>query len=228
MSNRAPDPRTWTIAYRRRTANRFVRVTNWAGNWHQAYNLASAFGELHPELQVHYVPTAEYDAEEAREIAAGTLSAAYAEDHGNVLVDSGKRVRIVDTGQLDEALSAVGYCGACCNGDQGDSLTGRIPCTECDGNGRIAAPSTEPATAAGPAGYRVTFDRIGRNHGVEPLTATAGDADELAEAVYRYARPHLASRDVEVVVDLAAGSGFIFCGFNNGGTFTIETAEVAA
>lgn len=69
--------------------------------------------------------------------------------------------------------------------------------------------------------YTVTFDRIGRNHDVAPLQATADDADELAEAIYRYSRPHLSSRDVEVVVDLEQSRGSIFCGFNSGGRFTI-------
>lgn len=69
--------------------------------------------------------------------------------------------------------------------------------------------------------YTVTFDRIGRNHDVRPLTIGADDEAELAEAVYRYARPHLRSRDVEVVVDLEVGKGNIFAGFNNGGTFSV-------
>jgi hypothetical protein len=70
--------------------------------------------------------------------------------------------------------------------------------------------------------YRVMFDRIGRKKEVAPLTVDARDADELAEHIYRYARPHLLSRDVEVSADLEAGKGIVFCGFNNGGTFTIE------
>jgi hypothetical protein len=69
--------------------------------------------------------------------------------------------------------------------------------------------------------YIVTFDRIGRNHHVPPLHRDAADADELAEAIYRYARPHLMSRDVEVVVDLDKMTGHILCGFNSGGTFAI-------
>jgi adenylyl- and sulfurtransferase ThiI len=79
---------------------------------------------------------------------------------------------------------------------------------------------TQQATKA--QTYRVTFNRIGRNHHVAPLAVEATNADTIAEAVYRYARPHLASRDVEVSVDLATGQGQIFCGFNNGGTFTVE------
>jgi hypothetical protein len=69
--------------------------------------------------------------------------------------------------------------------------------------------------------YRLTFDRIGRNHDVAPLDLDLDDPDEIAEKVYRHARPHLRSRDVEVHIDLDAGRGFIFCGFHNGGTCTI-------
>jgi hypothetical protein len=73
----------------------------------------------------------------------------------------------------------------------------------------------------------ISFDRIGRNHTVEPITVPATlTADDIAEHVYRHARPHLASRNVEVAVDLEHGHGTIFCGFNNGGTFTI-TADGA-
>jgi hypothetical protein len=69
--------------------------------------------------------------------------------------------------------------------------------------------------------YRVEFDRIGRTHDVAPLDVSAVDADALAESIYRYARPHLRSRDVEVVVDLEAMRGSILCGFHSGGRFTV-------
>lgn len=69
--------------------------------------------------------------------------------------------------------------------------------------------------------YRVTFARIGRNHSVEPLEAKADDADALAEAIHRYARKHLSSRDYDVDLDLDAGKGCIICGMHNGGEFTI-------
>jgi hypothetical protein len=73
------------------------------------------------------------------------------------------------------------------------------------------------------ASYRVTFSRIGRNHDVPPLVTVASSADELAEVIYDYARPHLRSRDVEVYVDLEKQNGGILCGFNSGGMFTIES-----
>lgn len=73
---------------------------------------------------------------------------------------------------------------------------------------------------------RVTFTRIGRNS-VPPLDTKATDAHDLAEQIHRYARPHLMSRDIEVVVDLADMRGSIFAGFNNGGAFTLEHIEPA-
>ncbi|GAA4059719.1 hypothetical protein [Actinomadura miaoliensis] len=82
--------------------------------------------------------------------------------------------------------------------------------------------------------YRVTFDRIGRTggrNGTEPpapLVARVLSADGLAERIYEYARPHLRSRDVEVVVDLEELRGSILCGWNNGGTFTIERLDGSA
>lgn len=60
-------------------------------------------------------------------------------------------------------------------------------------------------------GYHVVFDRIGRNH---DLTGDfdAADADELAGAIYRFARKHLASRDFAVTVDLEKNTGSIEAG----------------
>ncbi len=70
--------------------------------------------------------------------------------------------------------------------------------------------------------YRVTFDRIGRNHDVAPLIAKARDAAELADRIYKHARPHLRSQDVDVFVELDAGKGFIACGMHTGGNFTFH------
>jgi hypothetical protein len=84
----------------------------------------------------------------------------------------------------------------------------------------LAAPS--PCTCSDPAGtWLVTFERIGRTHDVAPLRVAVEDADELAERISRYARPYLCSSDVQAVVNLAEGRGFILCGFNNGGDFTV-------
>ena len=92
----ANSPNAWTIAYRKRTANRFLRVSDWSGTWQQAYDLAGRLATLRPDLQVYYVTSETYEAAERARIAAGQVQPHLAEDHGNVLVDSGKRVRTVD------------------------------------------------------------------------------------------------------------------------------------
>lgn len=69
--------------------------------------------------------------------------------------------------------------------------------------------------------YRVTFERIGRNHSVAPMVAKVTDADQLAEYIHKHARPHLRSRDYAVHVNLAEGDGFISCGMHSGGEFKI-------
>lgn len=73
--------------------------------------------------------------------------------------------------------------------------------------------------------YRVTFERIGRNHNVAPLVTKAEDGEALALRIEKYARPHLRSRDVEVAVNLAGGSGYIICGMHNGGEFAIAEVD---
>lgn len=73
------------------------------------------------------------------------------------------------------------------------------------------------------SGYLATFDRISRNHDVAPL-AVSGDAEDIAEQVYRYARDKVVSQDLEVVVDLGELRGTIFCGFHVGGSFTLTQA----
>lgn len=52
--------------------------------------------------------------------------------------------------------------------------------------------------------YRVTFDRIGRNHDVAPLDVVGENDSEVAFHVHQYARPRLTSNDVTVNVDLDA------------------------
>ena len=87
---------TWTLAYRKPTANRFQRVTNWSGTWAQAMELTGAFTRANPGLEVWYVPTAESDENGAPE------------DRGNILANSGRRVRITETGTLSaEVLAQV-------------------------------------------------------------------------------------------------------------------------
>jgi len=71
------------------------------------------------------------------------------------------------------------------------------------------------------SGYMAKFDRIGRKHDVEPLAVT-GDADDIAEQVYRYALGKLGSRDVDVTVDLENLKGSIFAGMHSAGRFMLE------
>jgi hypothetical protein len=108
----ANSPNAWTIAYRKRTANRFQRVTNWTGTWQEAFDMARVFSALHPDLQVYYVSSRAHEDHERvelpRQVASGEmgqhLADAYLVDHGNILVDSGKRVRMTETGTLDPEL----------------------------------------------------------------------------------------------------------------------------
>lgn len=78
--------------------------------------------------------------------------------------------------------------------------------------------------------YRVHFERVGRTHDVPALevTSRAGtvrQGDVLAERIYHHARPWLRSSDVEVFVDFEKHSGFIMCGFRNGGDFTVDQVQ---
>lgn len=71
--------------------------------------------------------------------------------------------------------------------------------------------------------YRVTFERIGRKKEFEPVVFdnVAGEAD-LCRKIRAHARPHLMSRDFDVMIDLDKGQGFLSCGMRNGGTFAIS------
>jgi hypothetical protein len=67
--------------------------------------------------------------------------------------------------------------------------------------------------------YRVTFERVGRNHYVPPLEVVATDGDVLARHIHAYAGRFLGSKGYVVSVDGDRGSidGGRF------GRFTIET-----
>lgn len=81
--------------------------------------------------------------------------------------------------------------------------------------------------------YLITFERIGRNK-VDPLTVTAPNTEDLAtdiaRQVFEYARNHLVSREVKVIVKLdkdhpeTGGKGSILAGFRSAGMFTLEPA----
>lgn len=69
--------------------------------------------------------------------------------------------------------------------------------------------------------YHVVFPRIGRStNGSFEATFKARDADDLAEQVFLFARPKLASKMFEVIVDLEQMTGSIEYG--RFGTFTIK------
>jgi hypothetical protein len=88
----------WTIAYRNPRANRFQRVTDLAVTWVDATAWALAISIVHPELEVWYVTTAERESTYVGDHPC-------AEDVANILVPSGKRVRVFDTG----SLAALGF-----------------------------------------------------------------------------------------------------------------------
>ena len=73
--------------------------------------------------------------------------------------------------------------------------------------------------------YRVNFERIGRNHGPEPMLIEADDAEDLALKIFTYIRKHklLASREFEVTVDLELMKGSL--DFGRFGNFTIEEVK---
>ena len=71
--------------------------------------------------------------------------------------------------------------------------------------------------------YRVSFERVGRNHDVEPMRfEDVTEADELAALIHQRVRGLLGSRFYEVVVELDDGVGEIIVGgFRPAGRFTI-------
>jgi hypothetical protein len=82
----------WTVAWRKRTANRFQRATDVNVTWAQSLLLADRLSAARPELQVYYVPT------RAAELAGRVVT----EDHQNILTETRKRVRVADTGRLSD------------------------------------------------------------------------------------------------------------------------------
>lgn len=71
-----------------------------------------------------------------------------------------------------------------------------------------------------------TFDRIGRNHDIRPLPVE-GSWGEIADQIYDYARPHLASREIDIAIHDDGTHGFIAVGgFRNGGNFTLADGAI--
>ena len=105
-----------------------------------------------------------------------------------------------------------------------------------DPEAEITTPSLDEmavAPGATQTKYRVTYTRVGRHGGRDgskppaPLTVWAVTADGLAERIAQDVAPYLLSGGAEVVVDLAAMSGYILAGFRTAGDFTLEAVQVA-
>lgn len=87
----------WTLAYRNRRANHFKRVTDVATSWDAARELANEFKVQLPDLDIWVTTTRQ------AEIDGYTC----AEDAGNILTDSGRRVKMRETGSLHELRCMV-------------------------------------------------------------------------------------------------------------------------
>jgi hypothetical protein len=87
------EPKGWTVAYRRPHAPLFHRLPLDL-TWQQAVDLSGEYIKAHPELQVWYVGNAQAEAD-------GRVCA---EDAGNILTDTGRRVRVVDI-EMGRAVS---------------------------------------------------------------------------------------------------------------------------
>jgi hypothetical protein len=79
----------WTIAIRPNAKRGIFHRVDLALTWDQAVDLAQYVGKLLPAADVWYVPNATYDAAHPGH-----------EDSYNVMVDTGKRIRIKDDGVL--------------------------------------------------------------------------------------------------------------------------------
>lgn len=179
-TNATPERRYWTLACRKRTANRFVRISDWSGTWHEAVNLAGAMIALRPELQVYYTTTAEAEAN-------GYVTP---EDCGNILTDAGKRIRMIDGGTLPDELRDYRPCGNC--------VSGRLPneygvsgpnagsdCPLCEGGRIVDAP--EAVTPEDDAPCRHSWVAGMMHVADEDLDTVAAMRDvtcERCEAVY--------------------------------------------
>ena len=85
----------WTIAYRvSKYANHLKRVSDVDLSWHGARVLADRFASAMPDAEVYYVSTLQ--AEEDGRVCE--------EDRGNMLLESGKRVKFRETGVLPEGV----------------------------------------------------------------------------------------------------------------------------
>jgi len=134
----------WTIAYRKRTANRFVRVSNWSGTWSQAVGMCALYSAAHPELEVWYISDA----------SAERDGFVCEEDRGNLLVESGRRVRIVEGGEVPAEMIA------------------RIPVAEVARERWVDGDPIADAEGAPAAEPFISLDEVAAAHGFEVVEGT--------------------------------------------------------
>lgn len=74
--------------------------------------------------------------------------------------------------------------------------------------------------------YLIEFERIGRNHGVPPVTVEANGEADLCRQIRAVARKHLASPSFDVLLEYAEDgetviAGWFACGMHSGGNFAV-------
>jgi hypothetical protein len=73
--------------------------------------------------------------------------------------------------------------------------------------------------------YRIDFEYLGRDHAPPPLETVASTADQIAEAVYNYARTRLISREVVAIADLDKMEVAVTAGMHRAGVGAIIPLE---
>lgn len=73
--------------------------------------------------------------------------------------------------------------------------------------------------------YRVTFQRLGRQHHVPPLDVGGSNPIDIGSAISDYASKYLMSSDYDVGVDDDLSGGHIIAGMHEVGVFTIKRVE---
>lgn len=96
FGERGTDLATWTLAYRRKGARTFRRVTDWAGTWHEAFHMAGDVGEWTAgALDIYYVPTLLAECRQAARTG-------FCDDVANVMLSDGRRVPVTETGRMSD------------------------------------------------------------------------------------------------------------------------------
>lgn len=75
--------------------------------------------------------------------------------------------------------------------------------------------------------YTFQFARIGRRRDLK-LVVDTDDVDTLSDKVLAFAMQYLGSRNVEVWIDLDAGTGYLSAWFSKLGEFTVTERSVPA